>query len=160
MPTFTQIGTAQVVGSGGASSIDFTSIPATYTDLCVFYSLRGNSLEGVYVQFNSSTSNFTGRYIFSDSTSVSSASLARYIGSINSSASTFTNGSLYITNYAGSNNKSFSVDEVYDQNSTAGYLNFTSGLWSSSSAITSIRLEASAGLTQHSTAYLYGVSNA
>jgi hypothetical protein len=160
MPTFTQIGTAQVVGSGGAASIDFTSIPATYTDLCVLYSLRGNTLEGVYVQFNSSTSNFSGRYIFTDSSSVSSASLARYIGSINSSASTFTNGSLYIANYAGTDNKSFSVDEVYDQNATAGYLNLISGVWSSSSAITSIKLEASAGLTQHSTAYLYGISNA
>jgi hypothetical protein len=160
MPTFTQIGTAQVVGSGGASSIDFTSIPATYTDLCVFYSLRGNSLEGVYVQFNSSTTNFTGRYIYSDASTVSSGILARYIGSINSSASTFTNGSLYIANYAGTNNKSFSVDEVYGQPTTAGNLNLIAGLWSSSSAITSIRLEASAGFTQHSTAYLYGVSNA
>jgi hypothetical protein len=126
----------------------------------VLYSLRGNTLEGAFVQFNSSTSNFTGRYLFSDSTSASSASLARYIGSVNNSASAFTNGSLYIPNYAGSNNKSFSVDEVYDQPSTAGYLNLIAGLWSSSSAITSIKLEASAGFTQHSTAYLYGVSNA
>ena len=28
------------VGSGGASSIDFTSIPQTYTDLCLVYSAR------------------------------------------------------------------------------------------------------------------------
>jgi hypothetical protein len=160
MPTYTQIGTAQVIGSGGAASIDFTAIPATYTDLCVLYSLRGNTVEGMYVQFNSSTSNFTGRYLFSDSSTVSSAILARYVGSISSSPSAFTNGYLYITNYAGSNNKSFSVDEVYDQPSTTGYLNFTSGLWSSSSAITSIKIEAANGLTQHSTAYLYGVSNA
>jgi hypothetical protein len=160
MPTFTQIGTAQVVGSGGAASIDFTSIPATYTDLCVLYSLRGNTLEGAYVQFNSSTSNFTGRYLYSDGSTVSSTTLARYIGSINNTASTFTNGSLYITNYAASANKSFSIDEVYDQATTVGNLNFISGLWESSSAITSIKLEASAGLAQHSTAYLYGVSNA
>ncbi len=160
MPTFTQIGTAQVVGSGGASSIDFTSIPATYTDLCVLYSVRGNTIEGVYVQFNSSTSNFTGRYLYSDGSNVSSASLARYIGSINNTTSTFTNGSLYITNYAASANKSFSVDEIYDQYTSVGNMNFISGLWESSSAITSIKLEAAAGFTQHSTAYLYGVSNA
>jgi hypothetical protein len=160
MPTFTQIGTAQVVGSGGAASIDFTAIPATYTDLCVLYSLRSNTLEGVYLQFNSSTSNFTGRYIFTDSSTVSSASLARYLGSVNNAAGYFTNGSLYISNYAGSNNKSFSVDEVYDQNTSVSYLNLTSGLWSNSAAITSIKIEAASGLTQHSTAYLYGVSNA
>jgi hypothetical protein len=33
MATFTQIGSAVVVGSGGAAAIDFTSIPSTYTDL-------------------------------------------------------------------------------------------------------------------------------
>jgi hypothetical protein len=83
--------------------------------------------------------------------------LARYAGSINTSPSNFTNGSLYIPNYAGSNNKSFSVDEVYDQPSTAGYLNLIAGLWSSSSAITSIKIEAASSLTQNSTIYLYGV---
>ena len=160
MPTFTQIGTAQVVGAGGAASIDFTSIPNTYTDLCVLYSVRGNTLEGIYVQFNSSTSNFTGRYIYSDAGTPVSGILARYLGSINNSANSFTNGSLYITNYAASTNKAFSIDEVYDQPTTAGNMNFTSGLWSSSSAITSIKIEAAGGLTQHSTAYLYGVSNA
>lgn len=160
MPTFTQIGTAQVVGAGGAASVEFTAIPATYTDLCVFYSLRGNTLEGIYVQFNSSTTNFTGRYLYADASTVSSGVLARYAGSINNSASTFTNGSIYIPNYAGSNNKSFSIDEVYDQPTTAGNLNIIAGLWSSSSAITSIKLEAAGGLTQYSSAYLYGVSNA
>jgi len=158
--TFTQIGTAQVVGSGGAASVEFTSIPSTYTDLCVFYSLQGNTLEGIYVQFNSSTSNFSGRYLFTNASTITSDVLARYLGSINNSANEFTNGSIYITNYAGSSNKSFSVDEVYDQNTSAGYINLIAGLWSSSSAISSIKLEAANGFTQYSTAYLYGVSNA
>ena len=37
--TFTKIASV-TVGSGGASSIDFTSIPSTYTDLCVKLSTR------------------------------------------------------------------------------------------------------------------------
>ena len=148
------------VGNGGASSIDFTSIPSTYTDLCVQYSLRGNTLEGIYVQFNSSSASFTGRYLYGDGSSPASGVLARYLGSINTAASTFTNGSLYIPNYSGSAYKSYSVDEVYDQNSTAGYQNMVAGLWSNTAAITAIKLEAAAGLTQYSTAYLYGVKNA
>ena len=37
--TYTLISSV-TVGAGGASSIDFTSIPATYTDLLVKFSLR------------------------------------------------------------------------------------------------------------------------
>ena len=156
--TFVKIASV-TVGSGGASSIDFTSIPSTYTDLVVLYSLRGNTLEGIYVQFNSSTSGFTGRYLYGDGTSPASGVLARYLGSINTAANCFTNGSLYVPNYAGSQNKSYSVDEVYDQNSTAGYQNLVAGLWSNTAAITAIKLEAAAGLTQYSTATLYGIKN-
>jgi hypothetical protein len=42
------------VGSGGAADIEFTSIPATYTDLLVKISIR-NATSGatrVYVRFN------------------------------------------------------------------------------------------------------------
>ena len=161
MPTtFTQIGSAVTVGAGGASTITFSSIPSTYTDLSLNFSLMGGTLQGIYVQFNGSTANFTGRYLYGDGSAASSGVLARYLGSINNSASTYSNGNLYIPNYAGSTNKSFSVDEVYDQNTTAGYGNLIAGLWSSTSAITSITLEAANGFTQYSTAYLYGVSNA
>jgi hypothetical protein len=151
---------SSTVGSGGAANITFSSIPATYTDLVIQYSLRGNNLEGVYVQFNGSTASFAGRYLYSDGTAPASGVLARYLGSINAAASAFTNGSLYIPNYAGSTNKSYSVDEVYDQNSTAGYANLVAGLWSNTAAITSVTLEAASSLTQYSTAYLYGVKNA
>ena len=37
--TFTQIASV-TVGSGGAASIDFTSIPSTYTDLCIKTSIK------------------------------------------------------------------------------------------------------------------------
>ena len=50
------------VGSGGASSIDFTSIPQTYTDLVVRWSTRGTAAtvyDQVYVKFNNTTSNLS-----------------------------------------------------------------------------------------------------
>lgn len=154
---FTYSKLAEVTLGSSAAFIELNNIPQNYNDICVLYSLRGNTIQGVYLQFNSSTNNFTGIYLYSDATNVSSASLARYAGSINNSASTFTNGCLYIPNYAGTNNKSFSIDEVYDQPTSAGNLNFISGLWSSPSAISSIKIEAANSLTQNSTIYLYGV---
>jgi hypothetical protein len=67
MPTFTQIGTAQVVGSGGAASMSFSAIPATYTDLVIFVSAR-NTSSGAALRlcFNGTTTNHTDRYIEGD----------------------------------------------------------------------------------------------
>lgn len=169
MPTFTQIGTAQVVGSGGASSIDFTSIPATYTDLCLVTSIRGSNatpFSTVQLTINSSTSTFTNRILEAETAGApgSSTSPARYVGYLNASTSTsntFASASIYFLNYAGNTNKSFSIDYVSENNATSNWLGVVSGLWNTTSAITSISLVASSGnILQHSTAYLYGVSNA
>ena len=158
--TYTQIGSTVTVGSGGAGFVEFTSIPATYTDLVVVYSLKTPAnTEGMYVQFNGSTANFTGMYAYGDGANALSGVLARYLGSISFATNVFTNGQLYIPNYAGSNNKSFGVNEVYDPNTSAGYQNLTTGLWSQSAAITSIKIEAGSGLAQYSTASLYGIKN-
>lgn len=168
MPTFTQIGTAQVVGAGGASSIDFTSIPATYTDLVVKVSGRGTraSVHDYYqVKFNTSTASFTGRYLFgAGSGTPISGTETNYAGTLpaaNATASTFGNTDIYIPNYAGSTNKSYSVDSVSENNATTAEAVFYAGLWSNSSAITQVTIIAANGnLAQYSTAYLYGVSNA
>ena len=48
------------VGSGGAASIEFSSIPQTYTDLKVVYSLRStNSSVILDIQFNGLSINKT-----------------------------------------------------------------------------------------------------
>ena len=74
----------------------------------------------------------------------------------------FNNIGIYIPNYAGSNNKSFSIDNAQENNITTAYSQLEAGLWSDSSAITSIRLTEQYGnnLVEYSTAYLYGISNA
>ena len=148
------------VGSGGTASIDFTSIPATFTDLCVKLSALGNQTEGMYLQFNGSTTGFTGKYLIGDGSTASSGSLARYAGSLKNLANTPNNTEIYIPNYAGSANKSFSVDNVQEDNTTLAYQNLIAGLWSNTAAITSIKIEAASSFRQYSTAYLYGVKNA
>jgi hypothetical protein len=169
MPTFTQIGTAQVVGAGGAASITFTSIPATYTDLVVKLSSRaatGGAVD-VLVQFNSDTTgtNYTIRQIQGNGTSVSSSGGSGNQSGTSSGStdttSTFANSEIYITNYRISSNKNFSTDSVTENNATTAYQTLRSGIWNNTAAITSISLvhNGGANFAQHSTAYLYGVSN-
>jgi hypothetical protein len=170
MPTYTQIGSAVTVGAGGSTTIDFTSIPSTYTDLVIKASLRdtaaGSHLDGT-VRFNDSTTGYTWRFIKGDGSSATSAS-----GSTNtlygwiqngagSTASTFTSVDIYIPNYAGSTYKSVSFDAGDEANATLAYLEMTAGLWSNTSAITKVSLRTDGtAFAQYSTAYLYGVSNA
>jgi hypothetical protein len=166
-----QLISSVTVGSGGAATIGFTSIPSTYTDLLVKMSLRCVSgaagADLIDVTINGSTSNFTQRYLINNAGSVSSDNnVPRSLAVINrngSTASTFSNCEIYIPNYAGSNNKSISVDAVTEQNGTTGYFQYLSAnLWSDSAAITSLSFADNGGhnIGQYSTAYLYGISNA
>jgi hypothetical protein len=172
--TFTKIASV-TVGSGGAANIDFTSIPATYTDLVVKFSLRstasdsgGSNPSDARLSFNNSTSGYSERMIYSDNgTSAASAATSgsgffNWAGTQNSNsntASTFSNCEVYIPNYAGSNNKSVSSDAIRENNATGGIqIRLFAGLWSNSAAITSVKLAPDYGnFAQYSTATLYGI---
>jgi hypothetical protein len=165
--TFTKIASA-TVGSGGAASIDFTSIPSTYTDLCVKISLRAtNVTQNWTLTFNSSSSGYSQKVLYGDGSGSSSQSLSAqsviYGYAQNRSdltASVFNNGEIYIPNYAGSNNKSVSIDEVSENNATYANQSLVAGLWSNTSAITSISIGGYTGnLAQYSSATLYGIKN-
>jgi hypothetical protein len=165
--TFTLISSV-TVGSGGAANMEFTSIAATYTDLVVKITGRSDSSDtSIELSFNNNTSNRTTIYLFGNGSSAASSNNANMfitssIVPSTSTASTFSNAELYIPNYAGSNNKSSSVDGVSENNATASNMALTANLWSDSAAITSIKLTPAGGgnFVQHSTAYLYGISNA
>ena len=158
---------SSTVGSGGAASIDFTSIPSTYTDLCLKVALRSNTAgaEAVIIEFNGSTTGFSGRRLAGEGTGVTSDTLTNIRAAIDTAANTsssFSNGEFYVPNYAGSANKSVSLDMVMENNATAAVQSLVAGLWSNTAAITSIKLSLNAGgsFVQYSTAYLYGVKNA
>jgi hypothetical protein len=173
MPTFTQIGSAVIVGSGGQANITFTSIPATFTDLIVKLSIRTNRSaveESINIEYNASGGTAyssrrlygTGSAAASDSGTSQAFTKFYSVNSATSTALTFGNADIYIPNYAGSTNKSVSVDAVTENNATAATAGTLAGLWANAAAITSIKLTpGSAGtILEHSTAYLYGVSNA
>lgn len=168
MTTYVQIGSTVTVGAGGATSIQFTSIPQTYTDLVVKASLRSNrspaNQDNPVIRFNSSTSNYTIRRVYGDGSATGAATNTKlYLGNCPASgatASTFGNIAVYIPNYTASNNKSVSVDGVQEDSIASAYSEFAAGLWSDSAAITSIKLElddTSRAFVQYSTATLYGI---
>jgi hypothetical protein len=169
MATYTLISSV-TVGSGGAANIEFTSIPATYTDLVVLFSARtdrsGSYRDLIKLQPNSSSADGSERHLINDGGTLESGSdsfIAAGVATASSStANTFSNNIIYIPNYASSNYKSLSVDAVPEENGTQTYMILSAGLWSSSSAITSLKLVPNIGpnFVQYSTAYLYGISNA
>ena len=158
---------SSTVGSGGAANIDFTSIPSTYTDLCLKFSLRTTRaalVEDIIFDINTTTANFSVRRLISNGTSISSAAYSSgmfaFSDAANNTASTFGNGELYIPNYASSNNKSISSDSVTENNSSAAYVFMAAVLWANTDAITGIKIRSDSASTivEHSTAYLYGVN--
>lgn len=154
------------VGSAGAATIDFTSIPQGYTDLKVVINGRTNRASSVFddilISFNGSTASFTGRELYGNGASAASITTARAASIATASTATtnaFGNSEIYIPNYAGSTNKSFSVDGVQETNATTAYAILIAGLWSNTAAITSLSLSPSVGTSfdQYSTATLYGI---
>lgn len=162
------------VGSGGAADITFTSIPSTFTDLCVKFSTRTNrtgaDIDEVLLTFNGSTSAYSFKYLWgfgsgAPSSDGYSSQPAIYGASTSDNANTsntFGSGEFYIPNYASTNYKSLSFDSVSENNATTAVAALGAGLWSDTSAVTSIKLAPRVGslFNQYSTAYLYGVKNA
>ena len=163
--TFVKIATV-TVGAGGSAAMDFTSIPSTYTDLVIKTCARTNKssvFDDIAISFNSSTTSFTGCELYGDGSAAASITTSRAASIATGStatASTFGNSEIYIPNYAGSANKSFSVDGVQETNATTAYAIMIAGLWSNSAAITSVALTPLVGtlFSQYSTATLYGIS--
>ena len=161
MATMTALATV-TVGAGGAANIEFTNIPQTYTDLLLKTSIRNvNDTPSCWLRFNSATTNFSDRWVYGTGVgalSTTNSNIDFLNGRSSFTANTFGNSELYIPNYAGSNNKSVSVDSVAEDNATVAYTQLSAGLWSNTAAITSIQILASTGnIAQYSTATLYGV---
>ena len=161
--TYTLI-TSVTVGTNTPTEIDFSSIPATYTDLMLMVSTRTTNAF-LDIKFNGSTSNRSSKYLYGDGTNTGSGSQAGYLGVTSYSsdtANTFGNMSVYFPNYASTTTyKSYSTDTVRENNATSGEQDLVAGLWSDNAAINQITIfpESSGTFAQYSTAYLYGIKN-
>jgi hypothetical protein len=153
------------IGSGGATVIDFTSIPQIYDDLEVVISSRGTGGDHYELQvtFNGSTSGYSSRQLFGTGSSVSSSSPTnRQFGltqGTGTTASIFASGKVLIPNYKLDGvAKSYSVDSVTENNATLAYQAILAGLWAGTAPITSISIQGTSGtFVQFSSASLYGI---
>jgi hypothetical protein len=154
------------VGNGGVSSISFTGIPQTYTDLIISLSTRASAAsDSVGLRFNGdSSSNYPYRYILGNGATVSaSAATTTYTLGGRQPESTFTANTFgsaffYIPNYTSSNYKSVSIEGVSENNATTAMAQLTGALWNNTSPISSILIVPGSGnFVQYSTATLYGI---
>jgi hypothetical protein len=153
---------SSVTLSSENNTISFSSIPQNYTDLLIKASLRGSTTTTTFaVQINGSTVTSVRR-LFAGGNFVSTDTFnEHYINPSDFTSNTFGNTELYFPNYTSTNDKSFLVDSVGENNQTQAYMNLASNLFSTSSPITSINLIRTNGnFVANSTAYLYGISNA
>lgn len=155
------------VGSGGSSTITFSSIPSTYTHLQVrIMSLNSTAATDYKFNFNSDTgANYSKHSLYGNGTSAFSANDApsSYIsGGLTGSS---TNPGVNITDILEYKNtniyKTVRSLQGYDTNGSGGYLFFTGGSWRNTNAITSITITPYSGtINQYSSFALYGIKGA
>jgi hypothetical protein len=154
------------VGSGGASSITFSSIPSTYTHLQVrIIALSGLAGTNLEVRFNSDTgNNYDTHWLYGNGASVTAGAATNlsYSWGAGSGSSTAPAGVVIdVLDYANTN-KYKTVRNLggFDVNGSGGYIYFTSGLWRNTNAITSIKIDLSGTtFSQYSHFALYGIKS-
>lgn len=161
------------VGSGGASEIEFTSIPGTYQHLQVRIVARNagaaNSGLELAMRFNgSSATDYTTHQLYGDGSNaaaeVVSAIVSQdrnfpaWIPQNGTTADVFAGSVIDILDYGSSSkNTTWRSLSGWDANGS-GFVLLRSGLWKSTSSISSIKLYMTSNFQQHSTAALYGIT--
>jgi hypothetical protein len=156
--TLTPIATNTLTAT--ATTITFSSIPQTYTDLVLVASFTsGNNDEKL--QFNGDTaSNYSWIRLYGDGASTGSgySPTPTYIRNTGSDLTTQQNVIINIFNYANSTNFKTTIGRG---NNTAAQVTTTTGVWRNTAAITSITYASSANtFSVGSTFTLYGIKAA
>jgi hypothetical protein len=161
------------VGSGGAATIDFTSIPATYTHLQIRGIVRdttaGTGSQNASIQVNGSSTGYSLHYVagngssaFTDNAYNASQSYLYPVVSGGATASVFSSAIIDILDYKNTNKyKTFRCLSGFDLNgSGSGTVRFASGSWQNTDAISSISLfpyGGSGNFAEYSSFALYGI---
>jgi hypothetical protein len=160
--------------TSNTASVTFSSIPNTYSDLILRMSTR------IYVDGSTTlypfnlTLNSTGTTLFSEtlirqnSTTIQSTRQTaqpnmyfNYADAELATADTFASNEVYVPNYASAAYKPF-LSNSHSENNTSGvWLTANAGLYSSTSAVTSITLwnASTFYFVPGSSFYLYGIKN-
>ena len=154
------------VGSGGSLEIDFTSIPSTYQHLQVRGIFQQAAGEAILMRFNGDTgSNYACHALYGDGSSAGAGAATsrtnipfeRFSG-MPTGTNIYGAGVIDILNYKDTNKyKTVRALDGHDSNGS-GYVHFESGLWMSTSAITSIKFYTPGNVySEYSQFALYGI---
>lgn len=176
MPSSRQLIASQVLGTA-AASVTFSSIPNTFSDLSLKYSVRHNGVGGNVwffgIQVNSdTTANYSDSFLVSTGSSaiasgVTSGSPTDYhAGAMvtnNYTASTFSNGEFYMSEYLATQNKAMCASFVVEnQGTAANYYGYAANLYRGTAAVTQLVIKPNGSVGSFavgSSFYLYGIKN-
>lgn len=169
MATTMKLIAKQTLGSN-ASTVTFSDIPGTYTDLLAVLSIRSTRsaqvVDNLLALLNGSSTAYTARILSGDgsaagSSNWTSAYATLAVTAAGATSNTFSSVEIYIPNYAGSTNKSFSTTAVSENNATSARIEATATLWSNTAAVTSIVFDLDVGdFVTNSSFFLYGITKA
>lgn len=157
--------------STNTSSITFSSIPSTYTDLVVLLTLRsGSAGTTCNITFNGDTAtnyNQTNMSTTASNTINSTNSsantkfdISQFVVGSGATANTFSSGKMYISNYLSNNQKNVFFTAHNEGNATGVVSRQASGTYNTSSAITDITFDSlGTNYVTGSSFYLYGIKN-
>lgn len=159
--------------NASTASVTFANIPQSgYTDLKIVVSGRATgsrSDDSILIRFNSDSTagNYSIKWLRGNGSSATSGDGTGYAGAYSgefnggtSTANTFTSQEIYVPNYTSGTQKSFSVDVTEEANQTTVYAQLHAGLWTGTSAISSITFVDHNGnsFAAGSTFSLYGIA--
>lgn len=160
--TYTPIATT--VGTGASGTINFTSIPSTYTDLIVVCNNTNTSAANMYMTFNGdSGAHYSETYLNGNGTTASSGrDTTPYLNRSTTISTTPVQTVIHIMNYA--NTTTYKTALARYANGS-GETNTVVILWrgssgSSTDAITSVQIVGTTAFTTNSTFTLYGIAAA
>lgn len=154
--TYTLIA-SNTLGSS-SSSLTFSSIPGTYTDLVIVFSGTSTALAGINIQFNGDTGTNYSRTVLDGNGSAASSSreTSQVASTLGLSSTTQSDTIFHIFDYANTTTYKTVLSRA---NVSASLVRAAAGLWRSTAAVTSITLSYPTFNTG-STFKLYGIEAA
>lgn len=151
-----------------ATSIEFASIPQTFTDLQLTIAARTNADSGpIFLSLNTEVINFSRSSLAGFGANPKnppqgSTISDRFIGLVPTSDSrnnSFSNIFLCFINYTSSDAKAYFSNVTTEQNSTTDFDIIVNGMWNDTAAITSVKIERTSEVfVIGSTVSLYGIT--
>jgi hypothetical protein len=153
---------ATTTASGGETTISFTSIPGTYTDLVLISGLIATTPYEMFLQFNTDTgANYSTTFIEGNGTTASSSRSSNSTSILVSYNST-TNPTPVIINVMNYSNTTTNKTVLAKSNAASASVLAYAGMWRNTAAITSVQLKLTGGrsFSAGATFSLYGIKAA